>query len=160
MVFDLLYVNDRSVMHLSLQQRSLLLRRCVIPKSKRIELLEQKPGKITSDIIDALDDAIMNREEGIMIKNLHSPYVPNERKNKWLKLKPEYIDGLGEDFDLLIIGGYFGEGIGRRGGTISHFLLGVRLSNGEKEHNVLQTNNTIDSDPMYTYIYICIDSSL
>jgi DNA ligase-4 len=46
----------------------------------------------------------MNREEGIMIKNVNSTYVPNERKNKWMKLKPEYIEGLGDDLDLLIIG--------------------------------------------------------
>ncbi len=39
-----------------------------------------------------------------MIKNLNSTYVPNERKNKWLKLKPEYIDGIGDDLDLLILG--------------------------------------------------------
>jgi ATP-dependent DNA ligase len=32
--------------------------------------------------------------EGIMIKSLNSSYVPNERKNKWIKIKPEYIDGL------------------------------------------------------------------
>jgi DNA ligase-4 len=46
----------------------------------------------------------MNREEGIIVKNLNSTYVPNERKNKWIKIKPEYFDGLGDDFDLLIVG--------------------------------------------------------
>lgn len=37
------------------------------------------------------------------------------------------IEGLGDDLDMLIIGGYFGEGGGRRGGTISHFMLGVSV---------------------------------
>ena len=44
------------------------------------------------------------REEGIMIKNLDSIYKPNERKDKWIKLKPEYIDGVGDDLDLIIMG--------------------------------------------------------
>lgn len=39
-----------------------------------------------------------------MIKNLNSTYCPNERKNKWIKIKPEYIEGIGDDLDLLIIG--------------------------------------------------------
>jgi DNA ligase-4 len=69
-----------------------------------------------------------------VIKNLTSQYVPNERKNKWVKLKPEYIEGLGDDLDLLIIGGYYGTGVGRRGGTISHFLLGVAAPS-ENEDN-------------------------
>ena len=47
----------------------------------------------------------------------------------------EYIEGLGDDLDLLIVGktkprvthykgGFYGTG-GRRGGKISHFMLGV-----------------------------------
>ncbi|KAH7957147.1 hypothetical protein HPB52_015665 [Rhipicephalus sanguineus] len=45
------------------------------------------------------------------------------RKAGWLKLKPEYVDNLVSDLDMLILGGYFGEG--RRSGVVSHFLLGV-----------------------------------
>lgn len=71
-----------------------------------------------------MDAAILNREEGIMVKNLDSTYLPHERKGYWIKLKPEYIDGVGDDLDLLIVGGYYSSGC-RRGGTISHFLLGV-----------------------------------
>ena len=32
-----------------------------------------------------------------------------------------------DDIDLLIVGGYYGTGIGRRGGTISHFMLAVPI---------------------------------
>lgn len=39
-----------------------------------------------------------------MIKDLDSTYVPNERKNKWIKLKPEYVEGVGDDLDLVILG--------------------------------------------------------
>lgn len=39
-----------------------------------------------------------------MIKDTQSTYVPNERGNKWIKIKPEYIEGVGDDLDLIILG--------------------------------------------------------
>lgn len=60
-VFDLLYVNARSVMDLSLQQRMLLLKRCLKTQTKVLEVVEQKEAKTTADVIEALDSAIMNR---------------------------------------------------------------------------------------------------
>ena len=130
MIFDLLFLQNKAVMDLSLQQRVTLLKRCVKPKDKVIEIVEQRPGKTVQNIIDALDTAITNREEGIIIKNMDSKYVPNERKANWIKIKPEYIDNVGDDLDLVILGGYYGTGIGRRGGTISHFLVGVAVTEG------------------------------
>jgi DNA ligase-4 len=127
--FDLLYVNSKSVMDLTLSQRVTLLKRCIPqPKSKLFEVAEQKLARTLQEVIDALDNAIANREEGIIVKNLNTIYVPNERKQKWIKLKPEYLDGVGDDLDLIILGGYYGTGIGRRGGTISHFMMGIMKS--------------------------------
>lgn len=138
-VFDVLLVNEKVVTNLPLEQRMVLVKRCVEHTDKIIEIVNQKQATSTSDIISALDTAIINREEGIMVKNLNSTYVPGERKEKWIKLKPEYIDGIVSDLDLLIIGGYYGSGIGRRGGTISHFLLGIvapRESDNTKDDNI------------------------
>mgnify|MGYP001792123703 CR=1 FL=1 len=39
------------------------------------------------------------------------------------KIKPEYVDGLMDELDLVIIGGYFGKG--RRSKVLSHFLCAV-----------------------------------
>ncbi|KAH3765317.1 DNA ligase IV [Pelomyxa schiedti] len=130
-VFDVLFVKGQSLMSLTLQQRFAILKRIVNPKPKLLELVEQRPAKTTAEVITALDAAILNREEGIMLKNLDSTYVPGERKQKWLKLKPEYVDGIGDDLDVLILGGYYGTG-NRRGGTISHFMIGVLAHNEEQ----------------------------
>ena len=81
----------------------------------------------SQDWIDALNTAIENREEGIMVKNPESIYKPNTRKGGWYKVKPEYVGGLMDELDLLIVGGYFGSG--SRSGMVSHFLCAVAKPN-------------------------------
>lgn len=111
MAFDILYVNDESLLDLTLRARMTILERCLIRKSHLFDIVERKVRALrilrasrihrlnglqecrsASDVFDALDGAIQNRDEGIILKNLNSPYVPNERKGKWIKLKPDCID--------------------------------------------------------------------
>lgn len=78
----------------------------------------------SDEVTEELNKAIDARLEGIVIKNPNSIYKPNTRKDGgWLKVKPDYIDNLMDELDLLIIGGYYGEG--RRSTFVSHFLLAV-----------------------------------
>lgn len=78
----------------------------------------------SEEVTEELNKAIDSRLEGIVVKNPNSIYKPNTRKGGgWLKVKPEYIENLMDELDLLIIGGYYGEG--RRSNVISHFLLAV-----------------------------------
>lgn len=51
MVFDLLYVKEKAVMELSLQQRTTLLKRCVRPKPRLVELVEQTPCTSVNGIL-------------------------------------------------------------------------------------------------------------
>nr|KAG5701196.1 hypothetical protein BaRGS_023305 [Batillaria attramentaria] len=86
---------------------------------------EYKYFSRSQDCADALNDAIDGREEGIMVKDPETAYRPNTRKGGWFKIKPEYVGGLMDELDILIIGGFFGEG--HRGGMMSHFLCGVAV---------------------------------
>ncbi|XP_035224665.1 DNA ligase 4-like [Stegodyphus dumicola] len=132
-VFDILMVNGKVLSNLPLTDRVIYIKDTFTPIENKIRYTEQKIFSKNAEVVDELNSAIDNRLEGIVIKNPESIYKPNMRKGGgWLKVKPDYIDNLMDELDLLIIGGYFGEG--RRSSYISHFLLGVAVpdSNGDE----------------------------
>ena len=66
-----------------------------------------------------------------MLKDPNSMYFPKERGSNWVKLKGDYIEGLTDTLDLIILGGYFGDTAARHGSSnhwtdqLTSFLLGV-----------------------------------
>jgi DNA ligase-4 len=66
-----------------------------------------------------------------MLKDPDSIYIPKERGANWVKLKGDYVDGLTDTLDLIILGGYFGDSAARYGPSkhwsdqITSFLIGV-----------------------------------
>jgi DNA ligase-4 len=129
--FDFLFINGKPLCDLQLRHRRELLARSTSTTPHEFELSQLVEAHSKEEIIDALDTAIANREEGIMVKDLASIYVPNERAQKWIKVKPEYIDGVGDDFDLIILGGFYGTG--KRSGVMSGFLVGCAVLEPEQE---------------------------
>ncbi|XP_071117642.1 DNA ligase 4-like [Haliotis cracherodii] len=124
-VFDILLYNKKVLTNLPLRERLQYIDKVVIEVEGRIVISRHKEGLTNQDCADALNEAIDNQEEGIMVKNMESVYRPSTRKGGWFKIKPEYIGGLMDELDVLIIGGYFG--VGHRGGMMSHFLCGVAV---------------------------------
>ncbi|GFY84777.1 similar to DNA LIGASE 6 [Actinidia rufa] len=70
-----------------------------------------------------LDDALCSSCEGIMVKSLdvNARYSPSKRSDSWLKVKKDYVEGLGDSLDLVPIGAWHGNG--RKAGWHSPFLL-------------------------------------
>ncbi|NXR18929.1 DNLI4 ligase, partial [Cinclus mexicanus] len=122
-VFDVLMVNDQKLGHEVLSKRYEILNSVFTPVKGRIHIVHKRSARTRKEVIDALNEAIDNREEGIMVKDPMSTYKPDKRGEGWLKIKPEYVSGLMDELDLLIVGGYWGKG--SRGGMMSHFLCAV-----------------------------------
>lgn len=119
----------------------LLVRRRILskilshPVPGRVEIV---PSRVVSNTTDPalrkeqieayFNEITLAGEEGLVIKNLNSCYELGEKSRysaQWVKMKPEYGDQT-EDLDLLILGAYYGEGMGLRGKGLSTFLCGVR----------------------------------
>ncbi|XP_051025411.1 DNA ligase 4 [Acomys russatus] len=122
-VFDVLMVNNKKLGRETLRRRYDILNGTFTPIQGRIEIVQKTQAHTKKEVVDALNDAIDKREEGIMIKHPLSIYKPDKRGEGWLKVKPEYVSGLMDELDLLIVGGYWGKG--SRGGMMSHFLCAV-----------------------------------
>lgn len=122
-VFDLLYLNGMSLHKKSLKFRKRNLRACIKDIPGRIEFITEFEGKTAKDVKQKMDDILAARGEGLILKHPNSEYVPNGRNKDWIKIKPEYMDNMGETVDVLVVGGNYGTG--KRAGGISTLLCAV-----------------------------------
>ena len=127
-LYDIVYLNGQALTNKPLKERLQILEEQVIKSeiSGRIHFAKRETATTTQAVVEALNNAIDRREEGIVIKHPLSVYKPNARsKAGWIKCKPEYNDQLMDQCDLIVIGGYYG-GRAKSQNAISNFLLAVR----------------------------------
>ncbi|KAL2258778.1 hypothetical protein VTK26DRAFT_7770 [Humicola hyalothermophila] len=125
-VFDILLLNDKSLTEYTLADRRRALERAVKGAPRRLEIHPYEPATSPDAIEPLLRKVVAEASEGLVLKNPRSRYQLNSRNNDWIKVKPEYMSEFGESLDCVVIGGYYGSG--RRGGTLSSFLCGLRVS--------------------------------
>ena len=125
-VFDILYLNDRALTSYTLRDRRNALESAVQPVHRRLEIHTYTAAHKVSDIDPALHNVVAEGSEGLVLKNPRSAYHLNERNDDWFKVKPEYMTEYSDPLDCVIVGGYYG--CGKRGGGLSSFLCGVRVT--------------------------------
>ena len=115
--FDLLYLNGKSLLRESLRTRRELLRKCFHHSEQYFHLasgMDHVENGDTAPIESFLNEACNAMCEGLMVKTLdeNATYEPSKRSLNWLKLKKDYINGMGvcDSVDLVPIGGYRGRG--------------------------------------------------
>lgn len=111
-LFDLLYLDKQNLVDLPYKKRRERLRRISGP----IQLTEQLVSSNPAEGREFLDQALLKGHEGLMAKELGSPYTPGTRGKLWLKIKPVL-----EPLDLVIVGAEFG--YGRRHKWLSDYYL-------------------------------------
>ncbi|TEB36658.1 DNA ligase 4 [Coprinellus micaceus] len=140
MIFDLLYLNGQSLLDKSTAFRKRNMRHCVKETKGRIEYVTEFKGKTGRDVRDKMERVMEARGEGLVIKHPLSKYVLNGRNADWIKVKPEYMDNMGETMDLLVVGGAWGTG--KRGGGISRLICAVFEDRGKAAD--------LDEEPKYS----------
>ncbi len=112
-LFDLIYLDGKSVTHLPLSERRALLEKIADPALLADQVL--------SDSVETAEEiyrkALSAGHEGLILKNPASVYAPGKRGKNWLKIKPVM-----ETLDLVVIGAKWGEG--RRASFLGSYRLG------------------------------------
>jgi DNA ligase-1 len=128
--FDILFLNGRELADLPLSERRKYLLN-VVPSEY---LAEGKDCEDDIELMNFYEEALKKGLEGIVIKNLNSPYAVGERTYTWLKLKPER-----DTIDCTIIKALYGKG--KRAGLYSSFLLAVRDPKAKKLYSIGRVSN-------------------
>lgn len=104
-VFDLVYLNGNALAEKPLEVRYKLLSEHVIEMPTYFQLLPHEVKSTKQEIFESLERHMLNCEEGIMIKDPRAYYSPGIEQTSWTKIKPEYIEALNDDVDVILVAG-------------------------------------------------------
>jgi len=115
--FDILHLDGEDLLDEPWQRRSLALDHIIRGAGDDLRI----PSLVTADTREAeafLAAAIAAGHEGVMVKDVDSPYIAGRRGKTWRKVKPVHL------VDLVVLAAEWGHG--RRQGWLSNLHLGAR----------------------------------
>jgi DNA ligase-1 len=115
--FDLLWLNGRSLLKTPLHERRRHLSKVPVPPHFQIACV--MPAHSVAEIEQAFQQARRRANEGLMIKDPDSFYLPGNRGMFWFKLKKELAT-----LDVVVVGVEFGHG--KRNDVLSDYTFAVR----------------------------------
>ncbi|CEJ61116.1 Putative DNA ligase [Penicillium brasilianum] len=135
--FDLLFFNGEPCVKKSLRERRELLHQCFQPIEGEFQFAQFGNTNVLDEIQDLLDESVKASCEGLMVKmldTLESGYEPSKRSRNWLKVKKDYLAGVGDSLDLVVLGAYYGRG--KRTSVYGAFLLAAYNPNTDKYETI------------------------
>jgi DNA ligase-1 len=116
-IFDLLWVNGRSLLKTPLRERREQLGSLILPP--QFQRANVTPARSAAEIEQIFQDARQRLNEGLMIKDAESFYLPGARGMFWFKLKREFAT-----LDVVVVAAELGHG--KRNNVLSDYTFAVR----------------------------------
>ncbi|XP_073962847.1 DNA ligase 1 [Choristoneura fumiferana] len=150
-VFDVLYLNGRALVREPLEERRRLLRENFNEVEGSWQFAVAKDCSSMEEVQQFLEDAVRGSCEGLMVKTLegeHARYDIARRSHNWLKLKKDYLEGVGDTIDVVVIGGYHGRG--KRRGVYGGFLLACYDAAGDEYQALCKIGTGFSDEDLQT----------
>ncbi|KAG1669562.1 hypothetical protein FOA52_006335 [Chlamydomonas sp. UWO 241] len=121
--FDCLYINGRSLLKAPLEERREALYGALETVEGEMQFATAMMSRDIEELQRFLDEAVDGCTEGLIVKTMRDTYEPSKRSSHWLKLKKDYLEGVGDTIDVVPIGAWHGKG--KRTGVFGAYLLAI-----------------------------------